>query len=358
MDYTARTTRLQESLASHNVDALLITNLTNVLYLTGFSGTNGQVLITPDRVVFLTDPRYEARASTLVEGAEVSIYPSRLTERLQPLLGETSTTRLGVEAKTMTLAERDDLQARVGDVVLVPISGLVESMRRIKDAAEVEALKDAVALGDRVFSWALDQLAPGMTEREIALGLEMKMREWGADEVSFPPIVGSGELSAHIHHTASARELQKGDLVLLDLGCRLRGYCSDLTRTVVLGAATDDQRAMYDLVLRAQAEGIRKASAGLGGAEVDGAARAVIEEAGMGKHFGHGLGHGVGLDIHEDPRLNRISEDTLAPGDVVTIEPGVYVQGTGGVRIEDCVLVTEEGCEVLGSAPKDELLEL
>ena len=358
MDYAARTSRLQESLGSHEVDALLITNLTNVLYLTGFSGSNGQLLITSDRAVFLTDPRYAARASTLVEGAEISIYPSRLTERLQPLLGETGSPRLGVEAKTMTLAEREDLQSRLGDVALIPVSGPVEAMRRTKDAREVDLLRDAIALGDRAFSWVLDQLAPGVTERQIALALEMKMREWGADEVSFPPIVGSGELSAHIHHTPTDREFQKGDFILLDFGCRLHGYCSDLTRTVVLGAATEEQRTMYDLVLRAQGEGIHQSGAGLGGAEVDRAARAVIEGAGYGKHFGHGLGHGVGLDIHEDPRLNRISEDTLAPGDVVTVEPGVYVQGTGGVRIEDCVLVTEEGCEVLGSAPKGELLEL
>ena len=358
MDYEARTTKVQESLGARAVDALLVTNLTNVLYLTGFSGTNGQVLITPDRVVFLTDPRYEAPASTLVEGADISIYASRLSEGLLPLLGETGSARLGIEAKTVTLAERDDLQSRLGDVVLVPLSGLVESMRRTKDAAEVRLLKDAIALGDRAFTWVLDQLAPGVTEREIALALEMKMREWGAEEVSFPPIVGSGELSAHIHHAPTDREFQKGDLILLDFGCRLHGYCSDLTRTVVLGPATEYQRSMYELVLRAQAEGIRKAAASVGGAELDRAARTVIEEAGHGKHFGHGLGHGVGLDIHEDPRLNRISEDTLSAGDVVTVEPGVYLHGPGGVRIEDCVLITEEGCEVLGSAPKDELLEL
>ena len=358
MDHAGRTTKLQSYLASHDVDAFLITNLTNILYLTGFSGTNGQLLITSERVVFLTDPRYEARASTLVKDAEISIYPSRLTERLQPLLGEMGCRRLGVEAKSMTLAERDDLQSRLDEVGLVSVVGLVESMRRTKDAGEVDLLRDAIALGDRAFSWVLDHLALGATEREIALALEMKMRDWGADQVSFPPIVGSGELSAHIHHTPTDRQFQKGDLILLDFGCRLHGYCSDLTRTVVLGPATEEQRTMYDLVLRAQREGIHKAGSGLGGAEVDAAARVVIEQAGHGKDFGHGLGHGVGLDIHEDPRLNRISEDTLAPGDVVTVEPGVYLQGTGGVRIEDCVLVTEKGCEVLGSAPKDELLEL
>lgn len=358
MDYAARTSRLQELLASEGVEALLVTNLTNVRYLTGFSGTNGQVLIGPENVVFLSDPRYEARASTLVHGAEISIYPSRLSERLKPLLDEAGTACLGVEGKTMTLAEKKDLESRLDGRELTPTSGLVESLRRCKDAAEVALLHEAVALGDRAFTWLLDHLAPGTTEREIALGLEMTIRGWGAEQVSFPPIVGSGELSAHIHHTPTDREFQKGDLILLDFGCRLDGYCSDLTRTVVLGAATDEQRRLYDLVLRAQSEGMQALSAGVTGVAVDRAARSVIEDAGMGANFGHGLGHGVGLDIHEDPRLNRISEDTLAVGDVVTVEPGVYVQGTGGIRIEDCVLVTEEGRQVLGSAPKDELIEL
>ena len=358
MDYAARTQRVQDSLASRDVEAMLITNLTNVRYLTGFSGTNGQLWLTSDRVTFLTDPRYEARATTLVEEAEILIYASRLAEGLKPLLGEASITRVGVEAKTMTLAEKNDLETRVGSAALLPISNVVESMRRSKDAHEVRLIREAIELGDRAFSWVLDQLAPGRTEREIALGLEMTMREWGAEEVSFPPIVGSGELSAHIHHSPTERDLQKGDLILLDFGCRLSGYCSDLTRTVVLGGATDEQQRMYDLVLRAQTEGIAATGPGVRGVAADGAARSVIEAAGMGASFGHGLGHGVGLDIHEDPRLNRISEDTLAPGDVVTVEPGVYVQGTGGVRIEDCVLVTEDGQEVLGSAPKDELIEL
>jgi Xaa-Pro aminopeptidase len=358
MDHAGRIEKLQNSLAQAGVGALLITNLTNVRYLCGFSGTNGQLLLTPGRAVFLTDPRYAARAATLVEDAEVQIYPSRLTDSLLPLVQEAGTRKLGFEAKTMTVADREELQGRLGDVGIEATSGMVEEMRKVKGPEEVSSLRQAIALGDRAFEWVIDRLVPGAQERQIALELEIQMRSWGAEEVSFPPIVGSGPLSAHIHHTPTDRELQKGDLVLLDFGCRLDGYCSDLTRTVVLGAATEDQRAMYELVLAAQSAGIAAVGPGAAGVAVDREARSVIEEVGRGDNFGHGLGHGVGLDIHEAPRLSKISEDTLTEGNVVTVEPGVYVQDAGGIRIEDCVLVTPEGREVLGTARKDQLIEL
>lgn len=358
MDHASRLDRLQSRLDEQRLDALLVTNLTNVRYLTGFSGTNGQVLVTSERRMFLTDPRYEARASSLVDAADIAIYPNRITDVLLPVVQEANVKKLGVEAKTMTLHEHDDLQKRIGDLELVPTTAVVEAMRRAKEPAEVALLKEAVGLGDRMFDRLLDTLAPGQTERQIALEIEVTMREWGAEAVSFPPIVGSGSLSAHIHHTAGERELQKGDLVLLDFGCRWRGYCSDLTRTVVLGSASDEQTNMYDLVLRAQQTAIAAVTAGAGGQAVDASARRVIEDAGSGALFGHGLGHGVGLEVHEAPRLNKISEDALEVGDVVTVEPGVYVQGFGGIRIEDCVLVTPDGAEVLGSAPKDGLIEL
>lgn len=358
MTAESRVRSLRALMVRSEVHALLVTNLTNVRYLTGFSGTNGQVFVSPERLVFLTDPRYRARAADLVEGADIEIYPNRLTDVLGPLLQMAKVKRLGVEAQTMTLAARDELAGRLEEIELVPTTGLVEELRRSKDDEEVALLKEAVALGDEAFSWVLDRIVPGATERQIALDLEIKMREMGADEVSFPPIVGSGPLSAHIHHTPSERELQKGDLVLLDLGCRRRGYCSDLTRTVVLGSATDQQRELYQVVLEAQLQGIEAVAPGSRGRAVDAQARGIIEKAGFGDRFGHGLGHGVGLEVHEEPRLRRISEDTLQRGDVVTIEPGVYLDGVGGVRIEDIVLVTETGREVLGSAPKHELIEL
>jgi Xaa-Pro aminopeptidase len=277
---------------------------------------------------------------------------------LTPALEGAGTKRLGFEGSTVSVAQRDDLDERLDGVSLAATTKLVEDLRRRKDDEEVGLVRAAVELGDRTFDWVLDRIAPGIVERDLALDIEVRMRSQGADAVSFDPIVGSGELSAHIHHTAGDRSFKKGDLVLLDFGCVVDGYCSDLTRTVVLGSATDEQHRLYETVLASQQAGIEAVRAGVPGKDADAAARKVIEEAGHGDRFGHGLGHGVGLDVHEAPRLHRISEDDLAAGDIVTVEPGVYLQGEGGIRIEDCVLVTESGAEVLTSAPKDELIEL
>jgi Xaa-Pro aminopeptidase len=347
---------VRSGLTTAGIDALLVTNLTNVRYLTGFSGTNGQVLVSASGAVFFTDPRYEGKAGDMVTGAEIAIYPARLTDLLGDRLKAQSIVRLGIEG-SMTLTERDDLQSRLG-LDLITTTGMVEELRRTKDASEIASIREAIRIGDEAFSWILDRLVPGAIERDIALELEVRMRKNGADGISFPPIIGSGPLSAHIHHSAGERTFEKGDLVLLDFGCTFAGYCSDLTRTVVLGGASDEQHELYALVLEAHNRGIEAVGPGVKGADVDKAARDVIDAAGYGDRFGHGLGHGVGLDIHEAPRLHRISEDTLASGDVVTVEPGVYIPGTGGVRIEDCVLVTDAGAEVLGSAPKDHLIEL
>jgi Xaa-Pro aminopeptidase len=358
MDHTGRITRLRQKVDALDIDALLVTNLTNVCYLTGFSGSNGQVLVTDTNAYFFSDGRYAARAADLVEGAEIGIYSARLIELLGPHLESAGITRLGIESETMTISERDDLAERIGGVELIPTKNLVETLRRVKDADEVAATREAVGIADAAFSWLLTRLAPGQAERDIALELEMWMRQHGADEISFDPIVGSGELSAHIHHSPSDRQTEKGDLVLLDFGARKSGYCSDMTRTIVLGPASDRQREIYDLVLASQSAGIAAVRQGADGPDVDAAARKVIDDAGHAEEFGHGLGHGVGLDIHEAPKLHRISEDTLAAGELVTVEPGVYLPGWGGVRIEDCVLVTKDGCEVLGSAPKEALIEL
>lgn len=354
-DRIAKATALLDSL---EVDAFLVTNLSNVRYLTGFSGSNGQVLLTRDSAFFYSDGRYKERAKDLVRGAEIGIYPTRLADLLAPKVEESGIKRLAIEGQTVTLVERDDLAQRLDGVAFVSTKGVVENLRRVKDVEEVAKIKQAIAVADEAFEHVLGALAPGRTEKEIALELEIRMRRSGAEDVSFEPIVGSGPLSAHIHHSPSDREFQKGDLILMDFGALVDGYHSDMTRTVVLGPATDEQREMYDLVLRAQAAGIAALGPGAHGREVDAAARKVIDDAGRAEEFAHGLGHGVGLDIHEAPNLGKTSEDTLAPGEVITVEPGVYVPGAGGVRIEDCVLVTGDGSEVLGSTHRDTLLEL
>lgn len=357
MDHAGRIERVHAGLEGAQVEALLVTDLTNVRYLTGFSGTNGQVLVTSSGALFFTDPRYEARAADLVDAADVVIYPSKLTDALVPRLQHAGVRRLGVEAGTMTLSERDRLLSHLSDIELVSTEDVVEELRRVKEPAEIAAITEAVRIADDAFTWILDRIVPGAVEREVALDLEVRMRMGGADDVSFEPIVGSGPLSAHIHHHPSDRPFEKGDLVLLDFGSRVDGYCSDMTRTIVLGPATDEQRETYDLVLAAQSAGIGAARAGVAGTDVDAAARSVVEQAGRGKDFPHSLGHGVGLDIHETPAL-RLSEEPLVANEVITIEPGLYIAGTGGVRIEDMVVAGDLGCDVLTRSPKETLLEL
>jgi Xaa-Pro aminopeptidase len=356
MDHEARIAKVAGALEGQKIDALLVTDLTNVRYLTGFEGSNGIVLIAPGGATFFSDPRYEARAKDMVKGAAIEIYRDRLTDVIPPHLE--ATRRLGIEGDTMTVSTKAQLSDRLTQVELIATSGVVESLRRTKEPAEVELIKKACDIGDRAFSNALENLSVGRRERDIGLEIEVFMREAGAEGVSFEPIVGSGPLSAHIHHTPSDRRLEKGDLVLFDLGSRLEGYCSDLTRTVVLGPATDEQKETYEVVLRAQSEAIAAVRAGVAASDVDSAARSVIDGAGQGDAFPHGLGHGIGLDVHEQPRVSRNSTDKLHEGEVVTIEPGIYRAVVGGIRIEDCVWVGTDGCEVLGSAPKDRLIEL
>jgi Xaa-Pro aminopeptidase len=358
MDHDGRVEKTRAKLAEEEIDALLVTDLTNVRYLTGFSGTNGQVLVTRERAVFLSDPRYEARAATLVHNAEIVIYPLNLWDVLKDRLTALRVARLGVESTEMTLSTRDTLAERLQDVELVPTKNIVEGIRRAKEPAELELLERAVHIADDAFEWVLDRLVPGVSERQVALDLEIQMRRHGAEAVSFEPIVGSGPLSAHIHHSPSEREMEKGDIVLLDFGCMVEGYCSDMTRSVVIGPASDAQKEMYDLVLESHLRGIEAATVGRPCHEVDRAAREVIEAAGRGSEFGHGLGHGVGLDIHEQPRMNRESKESLIENDVVTIEPGIYVGGLGGIRIEDCVVVEEGAARVLTTSRKDTLIEL
>ncbi|MDQ5816157.1 MAG: Xaa-Pro peptidase family protein [Actinomycetota bacterium] len=358
MNNEARVTKLRAGLAETQADGLLVVDLDNVRYLTGFSGSNGQVLITPESAQFFTDGRYRAQAQQTVQGTEVVVYSDSVFVPLRERLAAGGIKKLGIEASAMTVADHHRFAGKLDDYELIATTGVVEKLRRAKDADEVDLMRRAVEITDSAFEWVLDRLMGGPTEREVALELEVKMRRDGADEVSFTPIVGSGPLSAHIHHTPSDRQLEPGDLVLLDFGCRVEGYCSDLTRTVCLGGASSEQKEMYATVLSAQLAGLEAVGAGVPAGDVDAAARRIIDAAGHGDDFGHGLGHGLGLNVHEAPRLHWSSEDTLAVGDVCTVEPGIYVIGSGGIRIEDDVLVTQTGSEALNLAPKKELLEL
>ncbi len=351
MDFEGRVSRLRPKLDEHGLDALLVTNLTNVRYLTGFSGTNGQMLVTGSQATFLSDPRYRARAADLVRGAEIAIYPARLTDVLVPMLREAGIKRLGVEAKTMTIADRDDLEERLGDVELAGTTGLIEDPRRVKEASEIALIKEAVALGDR-FLRLLERLTPGVSERQVALEIEVTMRGWGADEVSFPPIVGSGPLSAHIHHTPGDRELQKGDLVLLDFGCRWQGYCSDSPAPSCSALRTTNRQRCTTLSWRRSEPASRRWARARGDRRSTPERELSSTRPVAVLSSATGLATVSGWTSTRLPGFTRISEDTLAAGDVVTVEPGVYLQGSGGVRIEDCVLVTAQGPRCWGPRRK------
>ncbi len=367
MSHEERQRVVAANLPELDCDALLVTSLTNVRYLTGFSGSNGQVLITDKGSWFFSDPRYGERAKVLVSGAEIVIYEGRTSETswdaspgtaLKGCLSTAGSKKLGFESSCVTVAELGSLSEALPGIDLVGTEGAVEDVRRVKDATELNAIRVACDVAASAFGYIVDRIVPGVTESEIAVELEFWMRRNGAEAVSFEPIVGSGPLSAHIHHTPSDRTFEKGDLILMDYGALVSGYCSDLTRTVVIGPASPEVEEIYSIVLASQHAGISALRAGANGRDVDAAARKVMEASGHAEYFAHGLGHGVGLDIHEAPRLSKTSPDVLRAGEVVTVEPGIYIPGLGGVRIEDCVLVTEDGAEVLGASTKDELMEV
>jgi Xaa-Pro aminopeptidase len=340
--------RLEEA----GVDLLLVTDPVNLRYLTGFSGTNGLALVGPHVRRFLTDFRYVERAKAEVRGFDLQPAPQELRSALASGWppGEL---RLGFEDQAVSVRRHAELRETIPDrIELVPAGGLVEAERAVKEPGEVDAIRAATALADDVYAWLLDWGLVGRTERDVALALEQEMRVRGASGPSFDSIVAAAENGALPHATPRDVAIPTGTLVTLDLGARLDGYCSDCTRTWATGGLPDDLAAIYDTVLEAQQTALDAVRPGPEGREIDAIARAIIDAAGYGDHFGHGLGHGVGMDIHEAPRLARTAEARLAAGNVVTVEPGIYLPGRGGVRIEDLVVVTDGGRDVLTSMPK------
>jgi Xaa-Pro aminopeptidase len=349
-----RADRLTERLAGAGVDAVLITELVNVRYLTGYTGSNGLAVIGPGTRAFVTDFRYVEQAAAEVDGTfERRRAPTDLLEAVEGALPDTEL-RLGFEAAHMTVREHGRLREMLPDrVELVATHGLVEGLRAVKEPAEVAAMRAAAALADAAFEALIAAGLVGRTERDLAVALEFDMRRRGAERTSFEPIVAAGAHGALPHASPREVEVRRGDLVVIDWGAQLDGYCSDCTRTVAAGAADLHGTEIYHLVLEAQRKGLEAVAVGESGQAVDSVARNIIDGAGHGEHFGHGLGHGVGLEVHEAPRLGQRSEAVLEAGNVVTVEPGVYLPGELGVRIEDLVLVTEHGPEVLNGLPKD-----
>jgi len=347
-----RADRVDEVLRERELDALLVGDLVNIRWLTGFTGSSGAAVVGPGVRRFVTDFRYLTQADVEVAAEwEHEIAPTpldRAAERLPDGI------RVGFEDEHLTVKQHARLVELVGDrVELVAAGPVIEELRLRKDGSEIEKVRAAAKLADEALTEVLERGIVGRTERDVALDIEFAMRRRGASGPSFPPIIAAGPHGALVHAQPRDVAIPPGTLVVIDWGATLDGYASDCTRTFATGELDPRDRALYDLVQRAQQEALDAVRPGPLGREVDAVARAVIDGAGHAEHFGHGLGHGVGLVVHEGPRLSKQGETPLAAGQIVTVEPGVYVPGQAGVRIEDLVVITEDGCEILSSLPKD-----
>ena len=348
-----RADQVADKLEERELDQLLVNDLINVRWLTGFTGTNGLALVGRDLKLFVTDFRYVEQARAQVPD---SFEHARGKQELSEEAIKRMSGRVGYDDVHMTVRQFNKLREAVPEgVELVPAGGVVEELRAVKDAREVEAIRAAAALADEVFAELAERGLVGRTEHEVAVDAEIGFRRRGAAGPSFSPIVASGPHGALPHAVPRQVPIEADTLVVVDMGCVLDGYSSDCTRTYATGEGlSDEMRSVYDLVLRAQLAALDAVRAGVGGRSVDSVARDLIGSEGRADQFGHGLGHGVGLDIHEDPRLSQsVSDKPLAAGNVVTVEPGVYVPGAFGVRIEDLVVVTDDRPEILTSFTKE-----
>jgi len=352
-----RADRIVELLPEAGIDLLLVSNLVNVRYLTGYTGSNGVAVIGPDTRAFITDFRYVEQAAEQVDPAfDRRRAPQELFNDVGQVLPE-GQLRIGFEDAHVSVRGHARLRELLPDrVELVGVEGIVERLRAIKEPDEIERIHSACGLADAALERLLDGGLAGRSERELVLELEQVMRLLGAQRPSFDSIVATGAHGALPHAAPRDVEVARGQLVVIDWGAELDGYCSDCTRTVAAGEPDEQARIVYELVLAGQIAGVDAVKAGAPAREVDGAARKVIDDGGFGERFGHGLGHGVGLEIHEGPRLSQRSEDVLEAGNIVTVEPGIYLPGEFGVRIEDLVSVTADGCQIHTSIDKQLLV--
>lgn len=348
-----RVQTLRKRLAEERIDALLVTDAIDRRYITGFTGTAGFALISGNAAHLITDFRYMTQAKAQAPHFELIQHGDSVWQTIADACADLGIDTLAFDEQHLTVAEHRALAEHAKNVTLLPSSGVVATLRQVKDDDELDILSKAAKIADQAFSHILTFIKSGLTEREVALELEMTMRRLGAASSSFETIVASGFRSALPHGVASDKRIEEGDLVTLDFGAVYKGYCSDLTRTVMIGEPNKKQREIYDIVLTAQKRVIEGLKPGMTGRDADAIARDYISERGYGDYFGHGTGHGLGLDVHESPRLSRTSETELKPGMVVTVEPGIYLPQFGGVRIEDDVVITEEGCRRLTHSSKE-----
>jgi Xaa-Pro aminopeptidase len=360
MDYKLRQNELRKRLGSSNLDGLLVSHLPNIRYLCGFTGSAGLLLVEESGSTFFTDVRYDTQGREEVKGAKVIIARQALFNMFGEFVGarrrksRAKGWTLGIEADHLTVAERKRLaDALPLGIRLRNAPALVEKARMVKDENELGLIREAVKLGASLFDRALKVLRPGMKECELAAEMEYAARRAGAEEMSFPTIIASGARSALPHGRATGQAIAPGGFVVCDFGVILAGYCSDQTRTVWVGAAPEEARHAHESVREAQEAAIAAVRPGISAGEVDAAARKALRRAGLGRYFTHSTGHGVGLEIHEAPRIAAGQREVLKPGMVITIEPGIYFPGKWGVRIEDMVAVSEDGCEVLTPTGKD-----
>lgn len=344
--------RLREAMGKVNIDSLFITNPYNRRYLTGFTGTAGVVFISQKSAKLITDFRYIEQAGKQVQGFEIVEHKGTVIEEVAKQAQELKSKKLGFEQGYLTFAAYKAYEKQV-QTELVPTSGIIENLRLIKTPAEIKILKEAADVADRAFTHILNFIRPGITELAVSNELEFFMRKEGATSSSFDTIVASGKRSALPHGVATDKVIETGDLVTLDYGAYYNGYVSDITRTVAVGQPSEKLVKIYDIVLEAQLRGMAGIKPGMTGKEADALTRTFINEKGYGEYFGHSTGHGIGLEIHEGPALSIKSDLILQPGMAVTVEPGIYVPGVGGVRIEDDTMITLAGNEALTHSKKE-----
>ena len=347
-----RLAALRRRLKDLDVQAFLVTDLTNIAYLSGFVGTAGMAIV-DRRATLVVDSRYHLQAQEQAPHFRVVLAENSLNETVTAILASRKAERIGFESQNVTVAQHRDLRKRLKGKKLVPTKDLVLELRMIKDDEEMSAIRRAVRTADRVAAEVIGGLRRGMRERDLAARINHLLVMDGARKPSFDAIVASGARSALVHGQPSQRRIGKRDLIIMDFGAERDGYCSDLTRTVTIGKPTRKQKEIYNIVLEAQQAARKAIRPGVLESEVDAVARKIIGDAGYGEYFGHGLGHGVGRAVHELPTLSKRGKRRLQPGMVVTVEPGIYIPGWGGVRIEDMVVVTRRGCRTLSRAPKE-----
>ncbi len=347
-----RIEKLREEMLKESLTSFLITSAYNLHYLTGFTGTTGMAVITLDDAYFITDFRYTEQAEKECFDYEIVQNFGPIFEELVDLIDEKGIPNMGFEEANVSFKEYVELEMLL-ETELVPISNMIESLREIKDEQEVSLIEKACEIADQAFSHILTYIKPGMTEIQVANELDFYMRQLGATGVSFETIVASGVRSAMPHGVASDKVIDQGDLITIDFGCYYKGYVSDMTRTISLGEPKEKLKEIYQIVKDAQQKVLDGARPGMSGVELDAVARDYIESQGYGEYFGHSTGHGIGLEIHEGPNVSRLANKAFIPGNVITNEPGIYLPGIGGVRIEDDMLVTESGVKRLTHSEKE-----